>query len=279
MSSTEVSDASISLDQARETFRNLSPAELVEHAIRNGEGVLAAKGALVARTGKHTGRTPQDKFTVREPSSEAEIWWENNKEMSPEAFQGLKEKARKAITEKRLYIVDTFGGADPKHRIAVRFAVEKAWHALFIRSLLIRPTTEELKSFVPDWHIYDLCTEKCDPSSDRTRSDAVIALNFAEREVLIMGTEYAGEMKKSVFTVLNYLLPRQGVLSMHCSANIGEQGDTALFFGLSGTGKTSGSAPSWRTSSCAATGRRTMTTPPSRRTPGAPTPSSTSRAP
>lgn len=242
MSSTEVSDAGISLEKARESFSNLSPAELVEHAIRNGEGVLAAKGALVARTGKYTGRTPQDKFTVREPGSEGEIWWENNKEMAPETFAALKRKAQRAIEGKRLYIVDTYGGADPEHRIAVRFAVEKAWHALFIRTLLIRPTSEELRDFKPDWHVYDLCGETCVPASDNTRGEAVIALNFSEREVVIMGTEYAGEMKKSVFTILNYLLPLKGVLSMHCSANIGEAGDTALFFGLSGTGKTTLSA-------------------------------------
>lgn len=242
MSSTQVSEASIDLDTAKETYRNLSPAELVEHAVRNGEGVLAANGAFVARTGKYTGRTPQDKFTVREPSSEKDVWWDNNKEMSPQTFSGLREKARKAIANKKLYIVDTFGGADPNHRIAVRFAVEKAWHALFVRSLLIRPTKDELKSFKPDWHIYDLSTERCDPDKDGTRGEAVIALNFAEKEVVIMGTEYAGEMKKSVFTILNFLLPLKGVLSMHCSANIGIEGDTALFFGLSGTGKTTLSA-------------------------------------
>jgi phosphoenolpyruvate carboxykinase (ATP) len=242
MSSTEVHSVEIELDKAKETFVNLTAAELVEHAIRNGEGVLAANGAMVARTGKYTGRTPQDKFTVREPSSENEVWWGNNKEMSPSTFQGLKEKARKAIGSKRLYVVDTFGGADPEHRIAARFVVEKAWHALFIRTLLIRPTEEELKAFKSDWHIYDLCTEVCEPEKDGTRGDAVIALNFADREVVIMGTEYAGEMKKSVFTILNYLLPLKGVLSMHCSANIGRKGDTALFFGLSGTGKTTLSA-------------------------------------
>ncbi len=242
MSSTEVSEVAIDLERAKETFRNLSAAELIEHAVRNGEGVLASNGAFVGRTGKYTGRTPQDKCTVREPSSEANVWWDNNKEISPETFSGLKRKAQGAIKNKRLYIVDTFGGADPNHRIAVRFAVEKAWHALFVRSLLIRPTKEELKSFKPDWHIYDLCTEVCNPEKDGTRSDAVIALNFADKEVVIMGTEYAGEMKKSVFTILNYLLPLKGVLSMHCSANIGEKGDTALFFGLSGTGKTTLSA-------------------------------------
>ncbi len=242
MSSTEVSGAKIDVDSAQTVYYNLSAPELVEHAIRNEEGALASNGALVARTGKYTGRTPQDKFTVREPGSEANIWWENNKEMSPQVFEGLKRKASEAIKRKRLYVVDTFGGSDPEHRISVRFTVEKAWHALFIRTLLIRPSSEELASFKPEWHIYDLCTESCDPEKDKTRGDAVIALNFAEREVLIMGTEYAGEMKKSVFTILNYLLPLKGVMSMHCSANIGEHGDTALFFGLSGTGKTTLSA-------------------------------------
>ena len=242
MSSTEVSDVTIGLEKAAEVLTNLTVAELVEHAIRNGEGTLASNGAYVSRTGKYTGRTPLDKYTVREPSSEANVWWENNKEMSPATFQGLKRKVDAATKGKRLYVVDVFGGADPEHRIAARFTVEKAWHALFIRTLLIRPSSEELKAFKPDWHIYDFCTETCNPATDGTRSEAVIALNFAEREVLIMGTEYAGEMKKSVFTILNYLLPLEGVLSMHCSANIGEEGDTALFFGLSGTGKTTLSA-------------------------------------
>jgi phosphoenolpyruvate carboxykinase (ATP) len=242
MSPTEVSEASIDLGQAKETFSNLSTAELVEHAIRNGEGAMASNGAFVGRTGKYTGRTPNDKCTVREPSSEANVWWDNNREITPETFAGLKRKAQVAIKSKRLYIVDTFGGADPNHRIAVRFVLEKAWHALFVRSLLIRPTREELKAFKPEWHIYDLCKEVCDPAKDGTRGEAVIALNFADKEVVIMGTEYAGEMKKSVFTILNYLLPLKGVLSMHCSANIGEKGDAALFFGLSGTGKTTLSA-------------------------------------
>ena len=142
MSSTEVSGAKIDLSKAKEALFNLSAAELVEHAVRNGEAVLASNGALVARTGKYTGRAPQDKFTVREPSSEANIWWGNNKEMSPGTFAKLKEKVDKAVRNKRLYIVDTYGGADPEHRIAARFAVEKAWHALFIRSLLIRPSRE-----------------------------------------------------------------------------------------------------------------------------------------
>lgn len=242
MSSLSTKPEQISPDSAASVFRNLSVAELVEHALRNGEAVLASNGALVARTGKYTGRTPKDKVTVREPSSEGHIWWDNNQPIDPEIYEGLKAKANAALRGKRVYVLDAFGGADSEHRIRVRVITEKAWHALFIKQLLIRPSVEDLQEFNPDWTILNLCTEKCDPQRDGTRSEAAIALSFAHREVLILGTEYAGEMKKSVFTVLNYLLPLKGVMSMHCSANIGSAGDTALFFGLSGTGKTTLSA-------------------------------------
>lgn len=243
MAATSNLTAGFNVESVNQIFRNLPRAELIEHALRNGEGVLAANGALVAKTGKYTGRTPKDKVTVREPGSEANIWWENNAEISQETFAKLKEKANAALATKgTVYVTDTYGGADPKYRIRARFITEKAWHALFIQTLLIRPTQDELATYAPDWTIVDLCTETCDPSVDGTRSEASIALNFATKEVLIMGTQYAGEMKKSVFTILNYLLPLQGVMSMHCSANIGEEGDVALFFGLSGTGKTTLSA-------------------------------------
>ena len=225
-----------------QTHRNLSVAELVEHALAHEEAQLAASGALVSRTGKYTGRTPKDKYVVREPSSESDIWWDNNRPMEPETFARLRDKALQFLADKRKYVVDTYGGADPNHRIKVRFIVQKAWHALFVKQLLIRPAPQELVTFEPEWTIIDACELTADPESDGTRSEAVIALNFAAREVLIMGTQYAGEMKKSVFTILNYLLPLNGVLSMHCSANIGPDGDTALFFGLSGTGKTTLSA-------------------------------------
>lgn len=221
---------------------NLSAPELVELAIRNGEGVLASNGALVANTGKYTGRTPKDKCTVRDTLTEDKVWWDNNNAITPEQFAHLKDKAVKSTAGKELYVVDTYGGADPKHRIKARFIVEKAWHALFIRSLLIRPTAEELKGYEPDWTVLDMSTELCDPAVDKTRGEAVVALNMTDREVVVMGTEYAGEMKKSVFTIMNFLLPLKGVMSMHCSANIGAAGDTALFFGLSGTGKTTLSA-------------------------------------
>lgn len=232
----------LELNSASNVYNNLNVAELVEQALMRGEGVLAANGALVAKTGKYTGRTPKDKFVVREPGCEDNVWWESNQEMAPETFNKLWTKAESKIEGKDLYVVDTFGGADVHHRIKARFVVEKAWHALFIRTLLIRPSQEDLKSYEPDWTILDLSTESVDPVVDGTNGDAVIALNFAEKKVLIMGTQYAGEMKKSVFTILNYLLPLKGVMSMHCSANVGVDGDTALFFGLSGTGKTTLSA-------------------------------------
>jgi phosphoenolpyruvate carboxykinase (ATP) len=241
MASTAFPSAALNLTEASEVLSNLSIAELVEHAVRDGDK-LASNGALVAYTGKYTGRTPKDKHTVREPESEPHVWWDNNAAMAPEVFAGLERKAAEYIRGRRLYVVDTYGGADPEHRIKARFIVERPYHALFIKQLLIRPTEDELRTYEPDWTVVDLAHLSCDPEKDGTRGDAVIALNFAEKKVLIMGTQYAGEMKKSVFTILNYLLPLKGVLSMHCSANIGAAGDTALFFGLSGTGKTTLSA-------------------------------------
>lgn len=208
--------------------------------------MLADNGALVTHTGKYTGRTPLDKHVVREASSEAHIWWENNQEFSAEKFDALKIKIGEHLRDKELYVVDSFGGADPKYRIRARFIVEKAWHALFVKTLLLRPTAHELRHFEPDWTIIDVSEFHADPRIDGTRSEAFILLNFAQKLVMIGGTQYAGEMKKSVFTILNYLLPLRGVLSMHCSANIGEDGDIALFFGLSGTGKTTLSADAER---------------------------------
>lgn len=238
MAETQLPDFS----QFTTVHKNLPTPKLIEMALSRGEGVLTERGALVARTGKYTGRTPKDKFVVRTPEVENDIWWENNQEMTPEQFNALWNKAVEEAKKRELFQVDTYGGADPKYRICARFIVEKAWHAQFIKTLLIRPSREELKSFTPDWTILDISTVELDPAVDNTRGDAVIALNFVEKKVVIMGTQYAGEMKKSVFTILNYLLPLQGVMSMHCSANIGKDGDVALFFGLSGTGKTTLSA-------------------------------------
>jgi phosphoenolpyruvate carboxykinase (ATP) len=179
---------------------------------------------------------------VREPGSEGNIWWENNKEFDAAQFQALKRKVSEYLRNKELFVVDAYGGAEPQHRISVRVIVEKAWHALFIRTLLIRPDKAGLSTFEPDWTIVDVSEMQADPAADGTNSGAFIILNFSEKIVMIGGTQYAGEMKKSVFTILNYILPLKNVLSMHCSANIGAGGDTALFFGLSGTGKTTLSA-------------------------------------
>ena len=232
----------IDLSRVPEVHYNLSVEELIRHALEFDDSVLASNGALVCRSGKYTGRTPKDKYTVAEPGSEGHIWWENNAVMSPAVFDRLRKKVYDYSQTKKLYVIDTFGGADPDHRIAVRFIVERPYHALFIKQLLIRPNEEELANFRPEWTVCNMCRLYADPASDDTRSEAVIALNFADKQVLILGTEYAGEMKKSVFTIMNYLLPLKGVMSMHCSANIGPEGDTALFFGLSGTGKTTLSA-------------------------------------
>ncbi len=232
----------VDLSRAGQVFYNLPVEELVDHAVRYDGGVLANNRALVIRSGKYTGRTPRDKHTVREPGSEANIWWENNNSMDQATFEKVREKLRKYAEGKNLYVIDTFGGADPNYRIKTRFIVERPYHALFIKQLLIRPSAEELATFEPEWTVCDLGKLQMDPANDGTKGDAVIALNMAEKQVLIAGTEYAGEMKKSVFTLMNYLLPLQAVMSMHCSANIGKGGDTALFFGLSGTGKTTLSA-------------------------------------
>jgi phosphoenolpyruvate carboxykinase (ATP) len=231
----------IDLNQAEVVF-NPSVGTLVIDCLERDDCLLADNGAVVAYTGKYTGRTPKDKHVVREPNSEEKIWWENNTPMSPEQFERVRQKLVEYGKGRKLYVIDTFGGADPAHRIAARFIVERPYHALFIKQLLIRPTAEELRSYQPEWTIVDFGKLKMIPETDGTRGDAIIALNFAEKQVLIAGTEYAGEMKKSVFTIMNYLLPLGGVLSMHCSANIGPEEDTALFFGLSGTGKTTLSA-------------------------------------
>ncbi|RYG47677.1 phosphoenolpyruvate carboxykinase (ATP) [bacterium] len=236
------SSAPIDLGDAAELIRNPDPARLAKDCLEIDGCRLASNGAVVAYSGKYTGRTPKDKFTVLEADTENEIWWGNNNPMNPFAFDHIREKFHAYANGKRLYVIDAYAGADPAYRIAVRIVAERPYHALFIRQLLIRPTEEELRDFQPDWHIVDFGLMPMDPGVDGTHGDAVIAMRFSERQVLIGGTQYAGEMKKSVFTVMNRLLPPQGVLSMHCSANVGEDGSTSLFFGLSGTGKTTLSA-------------------------------------
>src|SRR3954454_21937348 len=217
---------------------NLRAPALYESAVRRNEGLIAAEGPLTCRTGQHTGRSPNDKFVVREPSSDAEIaWGKVNRPLDPAHFDALHKDLVASLRGKELFVLDCFAGADPKYRLPVRVINKFAWHNLFCRNLFIDdPAAAEAAA--PQFTIIDSPSFKADPKRHGSNSDVIIAVNFARRLVLIAGSSYAGEMKKSIFSVLNYLLPLQDVLSMHCSANIGSAGDTALFFGLSGTGKT-----------------------------------------
>ena len=228
---------------------NLGTAPLVEGAVRGGEGRLAKDGPLVVETGAHTGRSAKDKFIVKDAETAETIWWgKSNAPMDPAHFAALKADFVAALKERdTLYVQDLFGGSQPAHRVNVRVINELAWHNLFIRTLLVRPSAAELAGFVPEYTIIDLPSFRADPARHGCRSETVIAVNYAEKLILIGGTAYAGEMKKSVFGLLNYLLPADGVMPMHCSANIGPDGDTAVFFGLSGTGKTTLSADASRT--------------------------------
>ncbi|QDC37684.1 phosphoenolpyruvate carboxykinase [Sphingobium fuliginis] len=237
------------ISTSADQYWNLGTAPLVEAALANGEGILAKDGPLVVKTGKHTGRSASDKFIVRDAETESTVWWgKTNVPMTAEHFAALKADFFAALGQKdKLYIADLFGGSQPEHRVNVRIINEFAWHNLFIRTLLVRPGAEELADFAPEYTIIDLPTFQADPARHGTRSETVIAVNFTEKLILIGGTRYAGEMKKSVFGILNYLLPTRGVMPMHCSANIGPNGDTAVFFGLSGTGKTTLSADASRT--------------------------------
>lgn len=222
---------------------NLSPSLLVEHAIRRSEGQLADTGAFNALTGERTARSPEDKYIVRDPEIESEIdWGKVNRPMSPELFDRLLRQAIDHANTRELFVVDAYGCASPKHRIGLRVVGEQAWHALFARNLFIRPSLSELDSFSPEWLILAVPTLRFEPATYGLNSPVAIAVSFARKTVLVAGTHYAGEIKKSLFTILNAILPWSGVLSMHCSANIGPAGDTALFFGLSGTGKTTLSA-------------------------------------
>ncbi|MBA4548437.1 phosphoenolpyruvate carboxykinase (ATP) [Thermoactinomyces intermedius] len=222
---------------------NLPVSQLVEHAILRNEAVLTESGAICATTGAFTGRSPKDKFIVQEPSVAEHIDWGSvNQPMEPEKFERLLKRLQSYLAEKELYIFDGFAGADPAYRLPIRVINEYAWQNLFVHQLFIRPSKEELEAHDPEFTVICAPDFKADPKSDGTRSETVIAVSFEHKMVLIAGTRYAGEMKKSIFSVMNYLLPERGVLPMHCSANIGKEGDVALFFGLSGTGKTTLSA-------------------------------------
>jgi phosphoenolpyruvate carboxykinase (ATP) len=228
---------------------NLLSAPLVEHAVQRGEGRLAKDGPLVVATGKHTGRSAKDKFIVRDAETESNVWWgDTNRGMTPEHFAALKADFLAHLgTKDTVFAQDLYGGSQPEHRVNVRVVNEFAWHSLFIRTLLVRPEAAALPGFEPEYTIIDLPSFRADPAKHGTRSETVIAVNLTEKLILIGGTAYAGEMKKSVFGLLNYLLPVDGIMPMHCSANIGPNGDTAVFFGLSGTGKTTLSADASRT--------------------------------
>jgi phosphoenolpyruvate carboxykinase (ATP) len=236
---------SLGLGSPENLSLNATAAELYELAVMRGEASVAEGGSLVVSTGTHTGRSPNDKFFVRDSTTEKTIWWDSNKAMTRAQFQALKQDFMVHARNSGLFIQDLIGGADPIHELPTRVICENAWHALFIKHLLIAPTDDD--GFMPALTIIDLPSFKADPTRHGTQSQTVIAIDLTNGLVLIGGTQYAGEIKKAVFTVLNYLLPADGVMPMHCSANVGVGNDATVFFGLSGTGKTTLSADASRT--------------------------------
>jgi len=226
------------LNDGGKVYYNLEAPALYEESIRRNEAAIMPGGAINAETGIHTGRSPKDKHTVRDTTTEGKVWWGNNNAMTPEQFQTLLGDFKAHMKGMDLFVQDLHGGADPAFRVKTRVITEFAWHSLFIRNLLIRPERSELASFMGELTIVDLPSFKADPKRHGCKSETVIALDFTNKIVLIGGTNYAGEMKKSVFTWLNWTLPAQNVMPMHASANVGDKGDVAVFFGLSGTGKT-----------------------------------------
>ncbi|HTG53900.1 MAG TPA: phosphoenolpyruvate carboxykinase (ATP), partial [Gemmatimonadaceae bacterium] len=215
---------------------NLVAPQLVEHAARRGEGEFADMGPFVAITTPHTGRSPNDKFVVKQPSIDGDVdWGKVNQPMAEAHFDALLSDVKAHLNaQSELFVQDLYCGADASYRLSCRYVMPNAWHANFVRNMFIRPTHEELAAFAPNFTILHAPEMKADPAKHGTKSTTFIVLDLAKRMILIGGTRYAGELKKSMFTVMNYMLPKQGMLSMHCSANIGPAGDTALFFGLSG---------------------------------------------
>ena len=243
MSFDETAETALSPDgipKAGRTFWNLGTASLYEEALRRSEGILAESGPLVCSTVPHTGRSPNDKFVVREKSSESHVWWGNvNRPFESEGFELLHADMLSHLENKELFVQDCFAGADPGHQLPVRIITERAWHSLFARTMFLeRPAGSSPQSHKPEFTVINAPSMKASPTRHGTNSDVFILLDFSRRLVLIGGTNYAGEIKKSIFTVMNYLLPLRNVMTMHCSANVGNSGDSALFFGLSGTGKT-----------------------------------------
>jgi len=225
-------------------YRNRPAPELYEHALRRGEAVLAEAGPLCVVTAPHTGRSPNDKFIVRDARTGERVWWEGgaNRPLAPEHFALLRDDVLRHLATRELFVQELFAGADPAHRVAMRVITATAWHALFAHNMFLRPAAPDLASFAPAWQVLHAPELEADPARHGTQSGTFIVIHFGERTILIGGTRYAGEIKKAVFTALNYLLPERDVLPMHCSANLGPGEDVAVFFGLSGTGKTTLSA-------------------------------------
>ncbi len=244
MTATRTASKTSSTPTIGRTVRaNRSSAELYEDAIRAGEGLLAADGPLVVRTGKHTGRSPDDKFVVDEPSSRDKIWWGPvNRPIAEANYDRLRARLMDHLAARVMYAQDCFIGADPAHRRSLRVYTETAWASIFARNLFRRPSAAELAAFTPNFTIIDAPSFKADPATEGTRSETAILVHLKRMEIIIVGTEYAGEIKKSAFTVMNYLMPDEGVLPMHSAVNVGAAGDPVVFFGLSGTGKTTLSA-------------------------------------
>jgi len=236
------------LRPAENVYWNLTAPSLYEAALLRGEGQLSSHGALSVETGVFTGRSPKDKFIVKEPSSDANIWWGNiNQPFDADAFDALHHRVVEYLNARDLFVEDLYVGADPTYRMPLRVVSERAWNALFARTMFIRPERDELETVIPEFTILHAPLMQADPARDGTRSSTFIVVSLAKKLILIGGTEYGGEIKKSIFSIMNYLLPLRNVMPMHCSANEGSEGDIALFFGLSGTGKTTLSSDPTRT--------------------------------
>ncbi|MHB8169072.1 MAG: phosphoenolpyruvate carboxykinase (ATP) [Thermoleophilia bacterium] len=232
----------LGLSSRGKVHRNLPPAELIARSLARGEGILAANGALVVKTGEPSGRSPDDRLIVEEDGADDVCWGDFNEACQPALFDRLLDKARGYLSGRELYIFDGFAGNERTYRLPIRVVADATWHALFANTLFVRPTQIELDDFTPSFTVVNCGTLRANPEFDGTRSAVFVGISFTRKLVLILGSMYGGEMKKAIFSVMNYLLPSRGVLPMHCSANVGESGDVALFFGLSGTGKTTLSA-------------------------------------
>ncbi|MEM9022542.1 MAG: phosphoenolpyruvate carboxykinase (ATP), partial [Bacteroidota bacterium] len=236
--------ASLGLNHVSSAYWNLDPAELINDTVLLNEGLLTSIGALAIDTGEFTGRSPKDRFVVCDDLTQDTVWWGNvNIKFDPEQFDRLYNRVTAYLGGREVYVRDAYACADPNYRLNLRVVNELPWSNLFAYNMFLRPTMEELKTFEPEWHIINAPGFMADPELDGTRQHNFAIINFTKKMILIGGTGYTGEIKKGIFSVLNYVLPMErDVLSMHCSANIGKEGDTAVFFGLSGTGKTTLSA-------------------------------------